>query len=246
MIITTRTDLENWLMDVRPDVADVGAACSRLQADDGYVDPDVELVEVIAPESGGLDEWERYCRVEFGGFDLCVVVGVPESLRGTAAAAGGDTTGPYLDTWWSNASDHDGVPEGRLEAVESALHAARRRLWALATAETACTCECGCPNQGVRLGADGLWVCAECEQTEYDEEGGFVACGRTDGVCPDCGGKVAAYGPIHTRPLGGRAYELGACGCKGWLREERGGEWSLWSPEQPEDVVDVEDMEGSR
>lgn len=92
--------------------------------------------------------WERYgtVRVQVGAVVYAVgcTIGVPESLRGTALAAGGDTVTPYLSAWYEDSADwslapgedgSEGVPEQLADAVRGAIRHAARRLWAEAQAE---------------------------------------------------------------------------------------------------------------
>lgn len=88
-------------------------------------------------------EWERYgtIRVQIGDVECQVgcAIGVPEYLRGTAEAAGGDTTHPaYLDAWYVHPSDWscapassgpDGIPADLKDDVLAAICDARHRLW---------------------------------------------------------------------------------------------------------------------
>lgn len=88
-------------------------------------------------------EWERYgtIRVQIGDVEYQVgcCIGVPEYLRATAEAAGGDTTHPvYLDVWYVHPSDWscapassgpDGVPADLKDDVLAAIYDARHRLW---------------------------------------------------------------------------------------------------------------------
>lgn len=98
--------------------------------DDDWTDTLVdEGVESVA-------EWERYgtVRVRINGttYEVGAVIGVPEYLRGTARAAGGDTVTPYLDAWYADASDYigAGIPSDLAEEVLAAIQGAARRLWA--------------------------------------------------------------------------------------------------------------------
>jgi len=87
-------------------------------------------------------EWERYgtVRVRIGEveYEVGVAIGVPEYLRDTAIAAGGDRITPYLSAWyvvwsdWANASASsgpDGVPADLKDDVLAAIYEARHRLW---------------------------------------------------------------------------------------------------------------------
>jgi len=95
-------------------------------------------------------EWERYgtVRVRIDGvtYEVGVVIGVPEYLRGTARAAGGDTTTPYLGTWYADPSDYlsapgddgsIGIPSDLAKEVLAAIRGEVRRLWAEYQAELA-------------------------------------------------------------------------------------------------------------
>lgn len=105
------------------------------------LEPGVEVVG-LGDSAWGQDEWARYgtVRVRIGSvtYDVGVTLGVPESLRGTAAAAGGDTITPYLSAWYRVASDWDsapgddgseGVPDHLTDEVLDAIESAARRLW---------------------------------------------------------------------------------------------------------------------
>ena len=70
--------------------------------------------------------------------DVGITVGVPEHLRATAQAAGGDVTRPaYLGAWYGDASDcesaplSDGseAPDWLCDAASDALSDAAVRLW---------------------------------------------------------------------------------------------------------------------
>lgn len=84
-------------------------------------------------------EWYGTVLVQIGSqeYEVGAVVGVPESLRATARAAGGDIIGPYLTAWYADASDWqlapcpdgDGVPASRAQDVIAAIAAAAGRLW---------------------------------------------------------------------------------------------------------------------
>lgn len=87
-------------------------------------------------------EWTRYgtVRVQVGDdvYDVGCVLGVPEYLRGTAIAAGGDTITPYLDAWYADRSDwgsaprngaQDGLAAYLADPVLDAIRAHARRLW---------------------------------------------------------------------------------------------------------------------
>lgn len=96
----------------------------------------VEIGDVLQewePDEGEPDDLSAYVQVAatVGGrpVKLGTMVGVPEHLRGTARAAGGDTVGPYLSTWWADRSDWQDVSRGELAEVESALERAAPRLW---------------------------------------------------------------------------------------------------------------------
>src|SRR5690606_28180519 len=96
-------------------------------------------------------EWERYgtVRVRVGEVEYQVgcCIGVPEYLRATAEAAGGDTTRPaYLAAWYVHPSDWscapassgpDGVPAELADAVLGAISDAVVRLWREYQAERA-------------------------------------------------------------------------------------------------------------
>lgn len=88
-------------------------------------------------------EWERYgtVKVKIDGttYEVGVVIGVPGYLRGTARAAGGDTTTPYLAAWYADVSDYAaaGIPSDLAEEVLAAIKGAARRLWAEYQAEVA-------------------------------------------------------------------------------------------------------------
>lgn len=95
-------------------------------------------------------EWERYgtVRVRIGDvtYEVGAVIGVPEHLRGTARAAGGDTTTPYLAAWFADASDYlsapgddgsTGIPSDLADEVRAEIQVAARRLWAEYQAEVA-------------------------------------------------------------------------------------------------------------
>lgn len=79
--------------------------------------------------------WERYgvIDVEVAGetYELGCAIGVPEHLRGTAEAAGGDTITPYLTAWYVSRSDWEcaGVPAYAADAVLAAILEAAPRLW---------------------------------------------------------------------------------------------------------------------
>ena len=87
--------------------------------------------------------WERYgtVRVQIGEvvYEVGCAIGVPEYLRATAEAAGGDTTRPaYLAAWYVTWSDWacapasagpDGIPEDLRDDVLGAIYDARVRLW---------------------------------------------------------------------------------------------------------------------
>ncbi|HEX7048739.1 MAG TPA: hypothetical protein VF188_00905 [Longimicrobiales bacterium] len=88
-------------------------------------------------------EWMRYgtVRVRLGEveYQVGVAIGVPEYLRATAEAAGGDTTRPaYLSAWYIDQSDwscarasegRNGIPQGRDRDVLDAVNDAVVRLW---------------------------------------------------------------------------------------------------------------------
>lgn len=95
-------------------------------------------------------EWERYgtveVRIDGTTYEVGAVIGVPEYLRGTARAAGGDTTTPYLAAWYADASDYlsapgddgsIGIPSDLAKEVLAAIKGAARRLWAEYQAEVA-------------------------------------------------------------------------------------------------------------
>ena len=87
--------------------------------------------------------WERYgtVRVQIGDvvYEVGAVIGVPEYLRATAEAAGGDPYHPaYLTAWYLDPTDWscapashgpDGVPSDLSAAVLTAIHEASARLW---------------------------------------------------------------------------------------------------------------------
>jgi hypothetical protein len=95
-------------------------------------------------------EWVRYgeVRVRIGSveYSVGVAIGVPEYLRATAEAAGGDRITPYLWAWYVDADDwaaapaydaetgqfiqgQGGVPEKYRDDVLDAIRSAARRLW---------------------------------------------------------------------------------------------------------------------
>lgn len=88
-------------------------------------------------------EWERYgtVRVQIGDvvYEVGCAIGVPEYLRATAEAAGGDTTRPaYLAAWYVTWSDwacapasagRDGIPADLKDDVLGAISDAVVRLW---------------------------------------------------------------------------------------------------------------------
>lgn len=94
-------------------------------------------------EAADAREWERYgtvrVRIDDTTYEVGAVVGVPEYLRGTARAAGGDTVTPYLDAWYADASDYigAGVPSDLADEVLAAIRGEVRRLWAEYQAELA-------------------------------------------------------------------------------------------------------------
>src|SRR5690606_13860725 len=92
-------------------------------------------------------EWDWYGTVEvqIGDrvYDVGAVIGVPEYLRGTAQAAGGDTHTPYLSAWYAESADWSlapaddgtrGVPPELAQYVIAAIDAAAPKLWRLAQA----------------------------------------------------------------------------------------------------------------
>jgi len=88
-------------------------------------------------------DWERYgtVRVQIGDvvYEVGAVIGVPEYIRATAEAAGGDPHHPaYLTAWYLHPTDWacapasrgpDGVPSDLSAAVLTAIHEASARLW---------------------------------------------------------------------------------------------------------------------
>lgn len=113
-----------------------------LGADDwtgqGVDDEAADYAERVAD----LRTWERYgtVRVAVGAvtYEVGCVIGVPEHLRSTARAAGGDTATPYLDAWYADATDWmlapastgpSGISAGKQDAVLAAIAAGVGRLW---------------------------------------------------------------------------------------------------------------------
>lgn len=104
-----------------------------------------DWTDTLVDEDEGVEsvaEWERYGTIEvrIGGvtYEVGCVIGVPEHLRGTARAAGGDRVTPYLDAWFADASDYESAPgDDGSEGVAPELYAdllaalaeAAPRLW---------------------------------------------------------------------------------------------------------------------
>lgn len=88
-----------------------------------------------------VSEWEWYgtvwVKVDGVEYEVGCVIGVPESDRGTARAAGGDMVTPYLTAWWGDASDYENAPgddgstldEDVADDVIGAIMEAAPRLW---------------------------------------------------------------------------------------------------------------------
>lgn len=94
-----------------------------------------DVVQEWTPDEGEPSDMQAYVQVEATRdgepITLGVMVGVPDHTISTARAAGGDVIGPYLRTWWADASDWQHVGptgEDRLQA-EEALASAAPRLW---------------------------------------------------------------------------------------------------------------------
>lgn len=71
----------------------------------------VTLIHRFDDNADTASEWEIYglWRVEVDGqtVDIGAVVGVPEADRDSAKASG--SYRPFVQAWWADASDHDGV-----------------------------------------------------------------------------------------------------------------------------------------
>lgn len=114
-----------------------------LGADDWGAEADPWETEEERRRREAAREWERYgtVRVQVGDvvYDVGCAIGVPEYLRATAEAAGGDTTRPaYLAAWYVDASDwslargsdgSEGVPPELAGAVLGAISDAVVCLW---------------------------------------------------------------------------------------------------------------------
>lgn len=93
----------------------IGAVLDEWLPDEGERDPLCAYVKVAATLDGKP-------------ITLGTLVGVPKFQQGTCRAAGGDV-GPFLHTWWADASDWQEIPPGRREEAEEALSKATARLW---------------------------------------------------------------------------------------------------------------------
>lgn len=129
-----------WAVEEPPEIRVLGLGDENWDADE-YADPWETEEERRRREV--RREWERYgtIRVQIGDVEYQVgcCIGVPEYLRATAEAAGGDTTHPvYLDVWYVHPSDWscapassgpDGVHADLKDDVLVAIYYARVRLW---------------------------------------------------------------------------------------------------------------------
>lgn len=128
----------SWAIEEQPEIEVLGLGPDEWSAE-SY--PDETEDERRQRES--RRRWERYgtvwVRVGEVEYEVGCALGVPEYLRATAAAAGGDTTrAAYVDAWYVDSSDWsrapatngpDGVPEELSYAVLDAIRDARHRLW---------------------------------------------------------------------------------------------------------------------
>ena len=93
----------------------IGAVVDEWLPDEGERDPLCAYVKVAATLDGKP-------------ITLGVLVGVPAFEQATCRAAGGDV-GPFLRTWWADATDWQDIPPDRREEAEEALSKATARLW---------------------------------------------------------------------------------------------------------------------
>ncbi len=105
--------------------------------------PEIRVLGLGDEDWDAEPKWERYgtVRVRIGevDYEVGVAIGVPEYLRATAQAAGGDTTRPaYLAAWyvdqsdWSFARGSDGtvgLPADLAPEVLGAISSEVARLW---------------------------------------------------------------------------------------------------------------------
>lgn len=136
--------LESDDADTRRDAYSLWCAATSCEL---YIPPitvlglgDDDCTSYCEPEEA---EWIRYgtVRVQVGDavYAVSCVLGVPEHLRGTAIAAGGDTITPYLDAWYADPSDwacaprsnggQDGLAGYLAALVLAEISAHARRLW---------------------------------------------------------------------------------------------------------------------
>jgi hypothetical protein len=127
-----------WGIEEQPEIEVLG-----LGADDWGAEADPWETEEERRRREAAREWERYgtVRVRVGDvvYEVGCAIGVPEYLRATALAAGGDTTRPaYLAAWYVHHSDWScapassgpsGVPSDLSGAVLEAISEAVVRLW---------------------------------------------------------------------------------------------------------------------
>lgn len=99
-----------------------------------------DMIQEWTPDEGEADPMQAYIQVaatlDGTPITLGVVVGVPDSDKGSCQASGSGVR-PYLRTLWADASDWQDVPSDRREEAEEAMSAATRRLWAAAIAARA-------------------------------------------------------------------------------------------------------------